>query len=233
MCRRGDRSFSPFLPSHGHLSGTPLYTTGGASQSVPSAGYLSPITPARQVSLHRLGILGMPKRGVTTLRRTEKKVFYLLYNTCHFSPTKMIKFQFINLSEIAEMSVLIGAPVWLGNRPFKQTLSALQEAGFDYLEFSLDFPLPECMRSEEKEELKRMLEDFGLKIAFHSPLDVQAVHPRREIFEASMKVLRKCFEFSSYFSPLYYNLHLHPRISTLKLDEVRGKVRARYSVACH
>ena len=139
----------------------------------------------------------------------------------------MIKFQFINLSpKIAEMSVLIGAPVWLGNRPFKQTLSALQKAGFDYLEFSLDFPLPECMRSEEKEELKRMLEDFGLKIAFHSPLDVQTVHPRREIFEASMKVLRKCFEFSSYFSPLYYNLHLHPRISTLKLDEVREQVRA-------
>ena len=124
------------------------------------------------------------------------------------------------------MSILIGAPVWLGNRPFKQTLSALQKAGFDYLEFSLDFPLPECMRSDEKEELKRMLEDFGLKIAFHSPLDVQTVHPRREIFEASMKILRKCFEFSSYFSPLYYNLHLHPRISTLKLDEVREQVRA-------
>ncbi len=127
--------------------------------------------------------------------------------------------------------MLIGAPVWLGNRPFRQTLSSLRHAGCDYLEFSLDFPLPECMRTSD--DFRQMLDEFDLKIAFHSPLDVQTVHPRSEIFEAGMKILKRCFEFCSRFpSALYYNLHLHPRITTMKLKDIREKIKKICTKQC-
>jgi len=123
------------------------------------------------------------------------------------------------------MSVLLGAPVWYGNRPFRRTIEKLHELGLDYLEFSLDYPLPGSMKEADKEELKGLLADYGMRIAFHSPLDITVMHPREEIADASMRVLRQCMEFSVEFTPLYYNLHLHPRLSTYKLQEVRAEVK--------
>ncbi len=127
------------------------------------------------------------------------------------------------------MRVLLGAPVWYGNRPFRQTVEQLQALGLDYIEFSLDYPLPEGMNEADKDELKGLLADCGLRIAFHSPLDIEVMHPREEIADASMKILRRCMEFSAEFMPLtlYYNLHVHPRVSTYKLREVRAELRRR------
>ncbi|MEA1956902.1 MAG: sugar phosphate isomerase/epimerase [Euryarchaeota archaeon] len=127
------------------------------------------------------------------------------------------------------MSILLGAPVWYGNRPFKRTLEEIYKLELDYFEFSLDYPLPDCMVKREIEELRGLLEEFGLKIAFHSPLDISVTHPRDEIADASMTVLRRCMEFSAEFMPLslYYNLHLHPKVSTYKLDDVREEIKQK------
>ncbi|NQE53695.1 hypothetical protein C5S29_08885, partial [ANME-1 cluster archaeon GoMg3.2] len=43
------------------------------------------------------------------------------------------------------MRILLGAPVWYGNRPFKKTIEELHKLELDYFEFSLDYPLPDCM----------------------------------------------------------------------------------------
>lgn len=132
------------------------------------------------------------------------------------------------------MGILLGAPVWYGNRPFKKTIEELYKLGLDYIEFSLDYPLPDCMHATEREELKSLLEDLDLKISFHSPLDTPIAHPRAEIADASILILRKCMEFSAEFLPLslYYNFHLHPRIPTYKLEDVRAQIKEKGLKRC-
>ena len=132
------------------------------------------------------------------------------------------------------MRILLGAPVWYGNRPFKRTIEQLYKLELDYFEFSLDYPLPDCMEEAERSEIKEMLEEFGMEIAFHSPLDIAVAHPRDEIADASMTVLRRCMEFSADFMPLslYYNLHLNPRVSTYKLDDVRAGIKIKSLGRC-
>jgi sugar phosphate isomerase/epimerase len=127
------------------------------------------------------------------------------------------------------MRILIGAPVWYGNRPFTRTIEELYKLGLDYLEFSLDYPLPDCMGKTDRGELKDLLKDFGMKIAFHSPLDISVAHPREELADASMRILKRCMAFSVDFTPLslYYNFHLHPRVSTYKLKDVRAEVKIK------
>ena len=128
--------------------------------------------------------------------------------------------------------ILLGAPVWYGNRPFGRTVEKLHELGLDYLEFSLDYPLPGGMKEADKNELKGLLADYGMRIAFHSPLDIAVMHPREAIADASMRILRQCMEFAAEFTPLYYNLHIHPRLSTYKLREVRAEVKRRSIGRC-
>jgi sugar phosphate isomerase/epimerase len=132
------------------------------------------------------------------------------------------------------MRILLGAPVWYGNRPFKRTIEELYRLGLDYFEFSLDYPLPECMKEKEREAMKGLLEEFGLKIAFHSPLDIAVAHPRKELADASMAILRRCMAFSAEFHPLslYYNFHLHPKVSTYMFEDVRAELKRKGLSRC-
>lgn len=132
------------------------------------------------------------------------------------------------------MSILLGAPIWYGNRPFKKTIEELYKLGLDYIEFSLDYPLPDCLAETDREALKRLLEELDLKIGFHSPLDTAIAHPRDEIADASMQILRRCMEFSAEFLPLslYYNFHVHPRIPTYKLEDVREQIKIKGLKRC-
>ena len=52
------------------------------------------------------------------------------------------------------MDILLGASVWYGNRPFKRTIEELYKLELDYFEFSLDYPLPDCMAETERKEIK-------------------------------------------------------------------------------
>jgi len=75
--RQEDCPFSPFLPSHGHLSGTHLYTTGGASQSVPSAGYLSPITCSASIPPPPWNTWNAQERGCLQLSEGLKRKSFI------------------------------------------------------------------------------------------------------------------------------------------------------------
>jgi len=132
------------------------------------------------------------------------------------------------------MSMLLGAPVWYGNRPFKETIEALSKLGLEYFEFSLDYPLPGSMRAAEQRELAWLLEEFDLKIGFHSPLDTPVTHPRDELAEASLHVLRQCTAFAAAFQPrsIYYNFHIHPRVPTFKLADVHEEIHQKGLARC-
>lgn len=127
------------------------------------------------------------------------------------------------------MRILLGAPVWYGNRPFKETIEELHKLELDYFEFSLDYPLPDCMGETARAELKELLNAYGMKIAFHSPLDISVAHPREELADASMSILKRCMAFYADLRPhsLYYNYHLHPRVSTYKLEDVRAEMKTK------
>ncbi len=128
------------------------------------------------------------------------------------------------------MHVLLGSPVWYGNRPFRRTIEELYALGLDYIEFSLDYPLPDCMSKAEREDLMEAVHEMG--IAFHSPLDIAVMHPREELADASMTVLKRCMEFSAGFAPLYYNIHIHPRLTTYKIPEIRAEVKRKAISRC-
>jgi len=132
------------------------------------------------------------------------------------------------------MGILLGAPVWYGNRPIEKTMEELYKLGLDYFEFSLDYPLPDCMDDADRKGVKKLLEEFDLKISFHSPLDTPIAHPRDEVADACSTVLRRCMEFSADFLPLvhYYNFHLNPRIPTLKLKDVREEITRKGLQRC-
>jgi sugar phosphate isomerase/epimerase len=125
------------------------------------------------------------------------------------------------------MDILLGTTVRYRDRPFKRTIERLYESGVDYFEFSLDYPLPDCMGKEEREGIKNLLDEFGLRIAFHSPLDLFLAHPREELSDASMHVLKRCMEFAADFLPfsLYYNFHLNSRVMEYKPEEGREKIK--------
>lgn len=132
------------------------------------------------------------------------------------------------------MRTLLGAPVWYGNRPFPETLRKLHLLDLDYIEFSLDYPLPDSMTEAAREELQRVLEEFDMRIGFHSPLDTPVAHPRDELAEAGLQILRRCMAFSATFHPraLYYNFHLPVKIPTYKLHDVRPQIQHKLLARC-
>ncbi|MGC9444233.1 MAG: sugar phosphate isomerase/epimerase family protein [Candidatus Methanospirareceae archaeon] len=132
------------------------------------------------------------------------------------------------------MRILLGVPVWYGNRPLSETLRKLQQLDLDYIEFSLDYPLPDSMADAEREELLRLLEEFGMRIGFHSPLDTPIAHPRDDLAGAGLRIVRSCMAFSASFHPrtLYYNFHLPVKIPTYKLEDVRPLIQHKMLACC-
>lgn len=110
----------------------------------------------------------------------------------------------------------IGTTLWFGSRPFDKKIEKLLEIGFDYFEIALDYPFP-----EESGELRRVIRDYGLKPAFHAPLDMFLASPREEIFEASLKVLEKCLKFVGSFETIYFNFHALHFTPTFLFPEIR------------
>ena len=132
------------------------------------------------------------------------------------------------------MQIQLGAPVWYGNRPLSETLRKLHQLDLDYIEFSLDYPLPDSMADAEREELLRLLEEFDMRIGFHSPLDTPVTHPRDDLATAGLDIVRSCMAFSATFHPstLYYNFHMPVKIPTYKLEDVRPGIQRKMLARC-
>ena len=73
-------------------------------------------------------------------------------------------------------------------------------------------------------ELKK-IKECGLELGFHGPWSgIHLAHPRKEISEASLKVMKKCVKFASKFDPIYFNFHQGTRASTFMFKEVKKKI---------
>jgi len=121
---------------------------------------------------------------------------------------------------------MIGAPLWYGDRPYKKAVEVFYDIGFDYVEFSLDYPLPNGL-----DDLN-VVRNVGIELAFHAPVDIFLAHPRDEIFESSLKVFERCMRVASRFEPVYFNFHLFHSTTTHIFPEVKEKIRENGLKAC-
>jgi len=123
--------------------------------------------------------------------------------------------------------VLVGSSFWYGHYPFSKKFKEFLEIGFDYFEISLDYPVP-----DDCAELEKAIKDFGIKPAFHAPLDILLASPRDEVFRASMKVLESCLNFAAKFETQYFNFHALHFTPTFLFPEIRKKALRNFENAC-
>lgn len=115
--------------------------------------------------------------------------------------------------------------IWYGDRPLQTAFERAHKLGFDYIEFSLDYPWPDQLTGEEIALMKKLKGDYGLEIAFHGPWAGKILsHPRDEISDACLKVHEKCLKFASKFNPLYYNFHQFGQAATFGFEEVKKRI---------
>lgn len=115
--------------------------------------------------------------------------------------------------------------IWYGDRPLQSTFEMAHRLGFDYIEFSLDYPWPDELTKEEVGLLEKLKEEYGLGIAFHGPWAGKVIsHPRDEISDACLKIYEKCLRFSGKFNPLYFNFHQSGYAATFGFEEIRKRI---------
>lgn len=140
--------------------------------------------------------------------------------------------------------VKFGMPVWYGSsqehahiadfaeRSRRTLLSSVEKAaglGFDYVEISLDYPWPDIIHAKVAKEAAKLGRALGIGFAFHAPwAGIGLAHPRQEMHEASMKVMKRCIRAADMFGePLYLNTHIATEEApTLEFDEVVAVVLA-------
>ena len=116
-----------------------------------------------------------------------------------------------------------GISVWYGDKPLEKIFEVLSNYGFDYVEIFLCYPFPEKIT----ENLNKLKREYGLDIAFHAPCSgIHLSHPRKEISDAALIIMKKCIKFASKFSPLYFNFHQSVEVETFEFEEVRKDVFA-------
>ncbi|MFZ3077072.1 MAG: sugar phosphate isomerase/epimerase family protein [Candidatus Aenigmatarchaeota archaeon] len=127
-----------------------------------------------------------------------------------------------------------GYPFWYGDGSIRKHAEIARKLGFDYVEFSLNYPWPEKLSESEKMFLMNLKRNYNLDIAFHAPLGgVDLCYPRKDIYEASMKVFSDSMEFAADFASLYFNFHLATDVPTWKCADIRKEFveSARHSVS--
>jgi len=117
-----------------------------------------------------------------------------------------------------------GVNLWIGDTPLSSALEVISKIGFDYCEFSLDYPFPNYVNKKMVNELKK-IKEHGLELGFHGPVyGILLAHPRKEISEASFRVMKKCINFASKFNPIYFNFHQITSTPTLMFNEIKKKI---------
>lgn len=106
--------------------------------------------------------------------------------------------------------VKVGFTIWYGDhRYLGDRIKRVHEAGFDYIELSLDYPWPYVDTEKFINTISKLVKSYGLQIAIHGPWrDIRLASPINEIREASLKVYRKILKISSRLDPLYFNFHI-------------------------
>lgn len=127
-----------------------------------------------------------------------------------------------------------GYPFWYGDGSIRKHAKIARKLGFDYVEFSLNYPWPERLSESDVLLLKNLNKDYKLDIAFHAPLGgIDLCYPRKDVSEVSLKIFSESLEFAKSFSPLYFNFHLATDIPTWKCSDIKKEMieNARDSVS--
>lgn len=126
-----------------------------------------------------------------------------------------------------------GYPFWYGDGSIRKHAEIAEKLGFDYVEFSLNYPWPEKLSESDTLLLKKLKRDYNLDIAFHAPLGgIDLCYPRKDVSEVSLKIMSDSMKFAADFAPLYFNFHLATDIPTWKCSDIRREMleKARDSV---
>jgi len=115
--------------------------------------------------------------------------------------------------------VKFGVSIWIGEVKAEDKIRRLHNVGLNYVEISIDYPLP-FKRLEFLEELYRTSKELGVDIAFHLPWrDVALASPISWVRKASLKTITNAIEYTLKMEPIYYNLHLLT-MESLRLKDV-------------
>jgi sugar phosphate isomerase/epimerase len=102
-----------------------------------------------------------------------------------------------------------GLPVWYGNiDSIDEEIERARRLGFDYVEISLDFPLPEILGKREIAKILATGRKNRISFAFHAPpAGLEIGSPRTEIRKAATDFTIGLMRWTKRFKPLYFNLH--------------------------
>ncbi len=128
--------------------------------------------------------------------------------------------------------MFVGFPARILNiKEFRKTIKEIAEEEFNFIELSLDYPIPFNIEESKIRSVLKEIKDYGMEIAFHGPWrDLSLASPINEVREASLSYVVKTMEFSSKFNPLYYNIHLFSnqsmRIRSVKEDILKAGIKS-------
>ena len=104
--------------------------------------------------------------------------------------------------------VLIGYPVWYGDKNLEHTIASVARAGFNYIELSLDYPWP-FKQVDKLKQIRRYTQEYSLRIGLHGPWrDIALASPIESVRKAGLEVYRRVIEVAVDLEANYLNLHL-------------------------
>ncbi len=124
---------------------------------------------------------------------------------------------------------MLAAPLWYKTRYRPEDYSELYNAGFEYVEISLDYPWPFKMRDRLDEQLS-IIRKTGMKTGVHMPWrDISLLSPYAPIREGGIKVLEELLEPITNIEAEYAVLHVTSRenMKTKDIDETIEWVSTR------
>ncbi len=115
----------------------------------------------------------------------------------------------------------LGFPIWYGyGERIWKFIDEAEEAGFNYLEISLDYPWPFRGKPKLGEVVRKAL-DEGFSIAFHAPWrDIRPASPIEEVRNSSVAALKKFMSEVAEHSADYIVLHLSTDQAVDRIPEI-------------
>jgi len=116
--------------------------------------------------------------------------------------------------------VTIGCPIWLGDRrSWKEKVREAYEAGFNYIELSLDYPWP-LLDRDTPEAIVNETRKFGLDVIFHGCWrDVKLSSPIEGVRKASVSYVIDVAKAAGEIHPTYFILHLSTDQAVNQIEE--------------
>ncbi|MDQ3777709.1 MAG: sugar phosphate isomerase/epimerase [Actinomycetota bacterium] len=105
-------------------------------------------------------------------------------------------------------------------RPVARELTAIAEAGFDLVDLSLE---PPGAWPVDPPELRRLLEELGLRAVGHTSPHLPIASPFDDLRERAHEILRRCFDVFAELGVRLVNVHPDPMPRVYPPDEVLAR----------